>query len=440
MGFTSIALCMLLPGLDSLPPNGTEPNWSKDGSKIAFGVSEDKQRSLWTMNADGTDARKLVPAGNSQHYLRWSPDGSRLAYVKENQGAFEYISIKPDGSDAKPLLPTNAPKPDLTPIEWSPDGKTVAYASRKTPEDKSKIVVVDLATGDVIGGVPGETRSHSANFSPDGKRMLYLSEIKVWVADALGQNGKAIVSGTHDSFPIDPTWSPDGSLILYAVNNQRFCELWTVRPDGSEAKQVYVAPVRFFYPTWSSKGQIVLAMRQTDTWDLWLYTIDPSGKNLKRFIGEDSGAPIFQLLGEYKMEGNGWDKPGDAPRPLLGVSTWSRAVGGGVVRESFDIDTGRRPISGELSITRVAPNTYEAVQLNEWTSEQYHFHGVWKPDSHDLVFDRVYLKSDAGAPPKPTMRWIYHFDSEDAFQREQFVGASDSELTKQSVERYTKMR
>ncbi|HKE00692.1 MAG TPA: hypothetical protein VKE69_06760, partial [Planctomycetota bacterium] len=49
---------------DSRPASGTEPDWSPDGTRIAFGVAEGSKRSLWTIDADGSRPRRLVAAAN----------------------------------------------------------------------------------------------------------------------------------------------------------------------------------------------------------------------------------------------------------------------------------------------------------------------------------------------------------------------------------------
>jgi dipeptidyl aminopeptidase/acylaminoacyl peptidase len=391
------------------------------------------------MNADGSDARELVPAGDDQHYLRWCPGDARLAFVTRAEEGFEFVSIKPDGSDRRPLLPERAPRPELVPVVWSPDGRLVAYSSRMIQDAQPSVVVVDAASGELLGQVPGPERTSSPDFSPDGTRLLYLSKDAIWVADARGQGGHPIVEGTRASFPIDPSWSPDGGLILYAMNREQTCELWTVRPDGAERKRLYASPVRLFYPDWSPPGdRILMAVRQTDTWDLWLYTVDRDGENLVRMVGEDSGAPIFELLGAYVISRQVWAKPGDPPQTQTGSSTWSRALGGIVVRENWNIDTGRRPFVGELSITRIASNRYEAVQLNEWTGEQQHFTGVWDAGERTLTLDRV-LPDVAGlASRRGFMRWIYRFEKDGSFRKDTLVGDPKGELVRQSADAYVK--
>jgi dipeptidyl aminopeptidase/acylaminoacyl peptidase len=60
------------------------PQASPDGQRIAFLVDEPKNgethRSLWVMNADGSD-RRLV--SNAAREATWSPDGKRLAFPKQ---------------------------------------------------------------------------------------------------------------------------------------------------------------------------------------------------------------------------------------------------------------------------------------------------------------------------------------------------------------------
>jgi Tol biopolymer transport system component len=68
--------------LTAEPHDGMNPAWQPDGSRLAFVTTRNRRAEIFTMNADGTDAKVLVTMA-AGHVIdpRWSPDGSRVAFV-----------------------------------------------------------------------------------------------------------------------------------------------------------------------------------------------------------------------------------------------------------------------------------------------------------------------------------------------------------------------
>jgi Tol biopolymer transport system component len=82
-----------LPSLAELEPYVFErPDWSADGSMIAFGLGGRQSGlfealGLFVMNADGSDLRRFEPestyrATTPTTHRAWSPDGSKIAFEK----------------------------------------------------------------------------------------------------------------------------------------------------------------------------------------------------------------------------------------------------------------------------------------------------------------------------------------------------------------------
>src|SRR5437764_1206995 len=56
--------------------------WSPDGKKFLFSRLQGKTYALWTMNADGSDAKRLLPNENLPHFDgHWSPDSQKIVFV-----------------------------------------------------------------------------------------------------------------------------------------------------------------------------------------------------------------------------------------------------------------------------------------------------------------------------------------------------------------------
>ena len=112
-----------------------DPDWSPDGSRIAFtshsvlDTGQDSETAeIWTMNPDGSNRMQLT-FDNEEAGPSWSPDGKKILYMCRalwlNSGTdFELCVMDADGSNLQVL--TNNVTPDLTP-NWTPDGSKIIF-------------------------------------------------------------------------------------------------------------------------------------------------------------------------------------------------------------------------------------------------------------------------------------------------------------------------
>jgi hypothetical protein len=104
---------------------------------------------------------------------------------------------------------------------------------------------------------------HSPAWSPDGKRLAYVREAELWVADADGSHRTRLSDHATAA-----DWSPDGRRLVV----ERDWTLIVLRADGTVERRLTEGSE----PAWSSRNRIAF------TRDGDLFAIDPSGRGLRR--------------------------------------------------------------------------------------------------------------------------------------------------------------
>ncbi len=241
-----------------------EPAVSPDGKQIAFVSARDdpNQLNLYIMEIDGNNPRPLLALpGVLSFGPQWSPNGSQIAFSGSTGGHFEVYLVSAQGTDAKALTqPTaDAKTPaDEQPVinnsrpSWSPDGKKLVFVSDR--DGGESLYTLELSNGSVTRLTTGFYSDSLPRWSPDGTTILFMSNrastVKgLFTVPAAGGEPKLVATPKSDE---SPAWAgANGELIVFSSDRTLDWEIYSMRADGSDLRQLTHSKGLDRFPAWT---------------------------------------------------------------------------------------------------------------------------------------------------------------------------------------------
>ncbi len=125
------------------------PDWSPDGSEIAFYSSREGRWDVWSIRVDGSGLRRLTrtPGDQAVVWPRWSSDGKRLtANHGRNSEIFDLTHTPTAGREV--AVRGLEPGTGFSVGDWSPDQRYLAGEIWRDSLAIPGVVLVDLQTGE----------------------------------------------------------------------------------------------------------------------------------------------------------------------------------------------------------------------------------------------------------------------------------------------------
>ncbi|MER6138053.1 amidohydrolase family protein [Streptomyces sp. NPDC001815] len=241
------------------------------------------QNVLWSLPRTGGSAVPLTPADLEPNRPVYAPDGGLVAFCAYRGGGFHIWTMRPDGSDLRRR--TDGPFDDRGPA-WSPDGTRIAFASERGGDPVTgspyRVHVLDLRTGDIrrVTGLPGQAgplqegawEDFDPTWSPDGTRILFVRAKGVTTANGAGLDARTVAAvpadgagpvavehtDTTGAQVLTPALAPDGRRLAYLRTTAAPHGSCTLVVDGEPvAVAGDVAPVP---PRWTAPDRLLLTV------------------------------------------------------------------------------------------------------------------------------------------------------------------------------------
>ncbi|MCA1732778.1 MAG: amidohydrolase, partial [Acidobacteria bacterium] len=147
----------------------------------------------------------------------------------------------------------------------------------------------------------------SVDVSPDGRQIVFDLLGDLYLLPIEGGDAKALTTGVE--WDMQARFSPDGKWIAFTSDRSGGDNIWIIRSDGTDPRQVTKESFRLLNsPSWSPDGDFIVARkhftsrRSLGAGEMWLYhRSGGAGIQLteKPNDQKDAGEPAFSADGRY---------------------------------------------------------------------------------------------------------------------------------------------
>jgi Tol biopolymer transport system component/DNA-binding winged helix-turn-helix (wHTH) protein len=181
-------------------------SYSRDGNWIAYIALPDQ--TLWRSRPDGSQRQQLTFAPDQAAYPQWSPDGSQIAFELRQDGRQRIALIASGGGTPRVVAP--GAQEDFIP-SWAPDANSLMFFRRHS--GISSIYSLNLKSGE-LSTLPDSSGFKNPAVSPDGQYVAALTDDdrRVMLFDVRARKWAqlAVATVVHGTL-----WSRDSRSLYY---------------------------------------------------------------------------------------------------------------------------------------------------------------------------------------------------------------------------------
>ncbi|MEO0971561.1 MAG: Tol-Pal system beta propeller repeat protein TolB [Pseudomonadota bacterium] len=227
------------------------PSWSPAGHRLAFVSFQDERSAVYVQElATGVQTRVSAREGvNSAP--SWSPDGNKLALaLSDGKGDLDVYVLNVATQELTQI--TRSRGIDTEPV-WSRDGRTLYFTSDRA--GGPQIYRTDVYNGKTERVTFEGAYNARPRLSPDESRLAMVhndgGNYRIAVLDLRSRALQVLTDGRLDE---SPSFAPNGSMIIYATQEQGTGVLAAVSVDGSVQQRLASSGRDVREPVWGPIG------------------------------------------------------------------------------------------------------------------------------------------------------------------------------------------
>jgi TolB protein len=208
---------------------------------------------------------------------------TQIAFVSSRAGAKEIWAMDYDGSNQHPL--TTLRSISLTP-RWAPDASRIAftcYAKSGTGPASPQICLYSMDAGRVVSFPHFKGTNSAPSWSRDGSKIVFSSSMngnpELYSVGASGGDLKRLTFANGAS--TSPAWNPKTGSIAFVSDRSGVPKLYVMNSDGTDPQSLDLPDKGYLIdPSWAPNGQLLAFSWRRPSGNYDIYIMDVATRQI----------------------------------------------------------------------------------------------------------------------------------------------------------------